>query len=98
MRWRPASGDRVTGELVRIADKTSFGNAAPTLYLLVDDGRYVTVRASGVVLRGALETAKPKPGEQIAIKFEGMKTSAAGRDYAMYRFAVRRDASWWVAA
>jgi hypothetical protein len=95
-RWRPEPGEKVIGELVRTAEKTSFGRAAPTLYLLVDD-RYVTVRASGVVLRGALDELRPNPGEPVAIKFEGMRTSAAGHQYALYRLAVKRAGSWKVA-
>jgi len=93
-RWRPEEGEKVVGELVRTAEKTSFGRSAPTLYLLVDDGRYVTVRASGVVLRGALEELKPKPGELLALKFEGFRESAAGHRYALHRMAVRRHGKW----
>jgi hypothetical protein len=102
VRWRPEPGERVTGELVRLVDKTSFGQSAPTLYLLVegpDDGpvRYITVRASGVVLRNMTKELKPRTGEQVALKFEGLRASAAGHTYALYRMAVRRGGSWVVA-
>jgi hypothetical protein len=104
-RWRPEPEEKVLGELVRIAEKTSFGRAAPTLYLLVppderDDpsARYLTVRASGVVLRGALDELKPRDGERLAVKFEGMRTSAAGHQYAMYRMAVHRAGRWVMAS
>jgi len=96
-RWRPEPEEKVVGELVRIAEKTSFGRAAPTLYLLVDE-RYVTVRASGVVLRGALDELKPKTGDRVAVKFEGMRTSAAGHQYALHRMAVKRAGRWVVAS
>ena len=98
VRWRPEPGERVTGELVRLVEKTSFGQSAPTLYLLVDDGRYVTVRASGVLLRNAVAELKPKPGEEVAVKFEGMRASAAGRTYALNRMAVRRAGRWAVSS
>jgi hypothetical protein len=98
-RWRPEPGEKVVGELDRIVEKTSFGHAAPTIYLLVpaEDGaevRYLTVRASGVVLRGAVGELNPAPGERIAIKFEGMRESGEGRKYAMYRMAVKRASGW----
>jgi len=102
VRWRPEPGERLTGELVRLVDKTAFGQNAPTMYLLVpatDDSpaRYVTVRASGVVLRNAVTALKPIPGEDIALKFEGLRVSAAGRPYALNRMAVRRAGAWVVA-
>jgi hypothetical protein len=96
-RWRPEEGEKVIGELVRVVEQTSFGRSAPTLYLLVDDEHYITVRASGVVLRGALDELKPRPGEKVAIKFEGMQTSAAGHQYRLHRFAVQRAGRWQVA-
>lgn len=97
-RWRPEPGEKVIGELVRVAEKTSWGRAAPTLYLLVGDERYVTVRASGVVLRGALDELKPHTGELLAVKFEGFRESAAGHRYALHRMAVKRAGRWVVAS
>jgi hypothetical protein len=96
-RWRPEPQEKLVGELARIAEKVSFGQPAPTLYVLVEGDRYLTVRASGVVLRGAIDELKPAVGEQVAIKFEGMRESAAGRRYALWRFAVRRANGWVVA-
>lgn len=96
-RWRPEPGEKLVGELVRIAEKVSFGHPAPTLYLLVDNEQYMTVRANGVVLRGALEELRPTIGETVAFKFEGMRESAEGRRYALWRFAVKRADGWVVA-
>lgn len=96
-RWRPEPQEKLVGELARIAEKVSFGQPAPTLYVLVEDGQYLTVRASGVVLRGALEELKPTVGERVAFKFEGFRESAEGRRYALWRFAVKRAGSWKVA-
>ena len=61
-RWRPEPQEKLIGELARIAQKVSFGQPAPTLYVLVEDDRYMTVRASGVVLRGAVAELKPAVG------------------------------------
>jgi hypothetical protein len=60
--------------------------------------RYVTVRASGVVLRGALDSLKPCTDEQVTIKYEGMRPTADGtREYAYHRMAVARDGRWVIA-
>ena len=103
-RWRPEAGERVQGELVKAEERRAFGRSAPTLFILVPpatgdphDERYVTVRASGVVLRGGLDDLRPRPGEQIALKYEGMRSTADGqREYAYYRMAVRRGQRWTV--
>lgn len=97
-RWHPQPGEKLIGELVRLVDKTAFGTTAPTLYVLTEDDHYRTVRASGVVLRGAIEDLKPAAGERVAVKFEGFRESAEGRRYALYRFAVKRSGGWVVAA
>lgn len=97
-RWRPEPGEVVAGTLTKLEDKISFGRTAPTLYLLLPDGRYATVRASGVVLRGGLDNLKPRTGETVAVKFEGMRTSAEGRNYALHRLAVKRTGGWQVSS
>lgn len=104
-RWHPEPGDRVEGELVKADERTAFGKAAPTLFVLVppnfDDvheHRYVVVRAAGVILRNAVEQLRPQPGERVALKYEGKrKTSDGSREYAYYQMAVRRDERWVVA-
>ena len=105
-RWRPETGDKVIGRLVKQEERRSFGRSAPTLFILVPpvtedehQDRYVTVRASGVVLRGGLDQLKPQPHEDIALKYEGMRKTADGtREYAYYRMAVKRGGRWVVAA
>ena len=104
-RWHPEEGEKVQGQLVKLEERTTWGRSAPTLFILVPpnledihEHKYVVVRASGVVLRGALEDLDPLPGETVAIKYEGKKPTSDGtREYAMYRFAVRRDRQWLVA-
>lgn len=89
IRWQPESGDVVQGTVVKIEDKRAFGQTAPVLFLLVED-RYVTIRCSGVVMRGHLERNKPNPGDMVAVRYDGMATSQSGREYASYKFAMRR--------
>lgn len=104
-RWHPEPGDRVQGTLVKADERTSFGKSAPTLFVLVPpnaedvhEHRYVVVRASGVVLKGAVEELRPAAGEQVAFKYEGKRKTADGsREYAYHRMAVRRGGTWAVA-
>lgn len=104
-RWHPEPGERLQGHLVKIEERRSFGRTAPTMWVLVPpsafdvhDHLYATVRASGVVLRGAVEELRPQAGEEIALKFEGFrKTSDGAREYAYHMMAVRRGGRWRVA-
>jgi hypothetical protein len=97
-RWHPEEGDRLVGEVVKVEDKPAFGTTAPVLFVMVEDS-YRTLRCGGVVLRGALQALKLKPGEQVLVKYEGKKKTVDGtREYAMYRMAVRRDDRWVVAS
>lgn len=104
-RWHPEPGERVQGTLVKADERTSFGRSAPTMFVLVPptaddvhDHRYVVVRASGVVLRGAVEQLRPQPGDEVAFKYEGKRKTADGsREYAYHQMAVRRGGRWAVA-
>jgi hypothetical protein len=102
-RWHPEPGERVQGTLVKIEDRTAFKVTAPHLWVLVPpaaydehEHRYIVIRASGVVLRGAVEELKPRPGDQIACRYEGVRKTADGaREYKHFRMAVRRtDGPW----
>jgi hypothetical protein len=101
-RWHPEPGEKVQGHLVKIDERKCFGRTAPTMFVLVPpeeyderNHRYVVVRASGVVLRGAVEQLRPVPGDRIAFKFEGFRKTADGsREYAYFQMAVRRDGRW----
>lgn len=94
-RWRPEVGERVQGTVAQIADKTAYGTTAKTIFVLLDDARYVVVRCGGVVLKGAYEQLRPAAGDEIALKYEGMKPTVDGlREYSMTRMAVRRNGRW----
>lgn len=105
-RWHPEPGERLQGRLVKADERASFGRTAPTLFVLVPpsaedvrDHRYVVVRASGVVLRGAVDTLRPQPDEEVAFKYEGKRKTADGaREYAYHQMAVRRGGRWAMAS
>jgi hypothetical protein len=91
-RWSPEPGEGVEGTVVKIVETKSFGSTAPVLFLLLDDGRYLTIRCAGVVLRRHLDENRPAPGDRVAVVFDGMRTSeSSGREYASYRFGIRRQ-------
>src|SRR5690606_33535315 len=102
VRWRPEEGEQIQGTLIKIEERSAFGRSAPTMFILIPpedvdehEHRYVTVRASGIVLKGAVHEREPGPGEEIAVKYEGQKTTTDGsREYAMHRLAVKRRGRW----
>ena len=91
-RWAPVKDEGVEGVVVKIVDQKAFGHTAPTMFLLLDDARYLTVRCGGVVLKRHLEEHRPAPGDRVAVRFLGMAVSqSSGREYASYLFGVRRN-------
>lgn len=94
-RWRPEVGERVQGKVAQVADKRAYGNTAKTIFILLDDARYMVVRCGGVVLKGAYEKLRPAAGDDIALKYEGMKPTVDGqREYSLTRMAIKRDGRW----
>lgn len=97
VRWRPEVGERIQGSVAQIADKNAYGASAKTIFILTDDERYVVVRCGGVVLKGSFAQLRPRAGDAIALKYEGMKPTVDGqREYSMTRMAIRRgsDSQW----
>ena len=91
-RWTPEPGEGVEGDVVKIVDQKAFGQSAPTLFLLLDDDRYLTIRCAGVVMRRHFEENRPAPGDRVAVRFDGMRTSqSTQREYASYSFGIRRS-------
>jgi hypothetical protein len=92
-RWSPDPGDGVEGVVVKVVDVKAFGQTAPTMFLLLDDSRYLTIRCGGVVLKRQVEETRPAPGDRVAVRFLGMRVSeSSGREYANYMFGIRRQA------
>lgn len=90
-RWQPEPGDVVQGTVVKVETVKAFGQTAPVIFLLLESGKYLTIRCGGVVLRRHLEESKPDTGDLVAVGFDGMRTSqSSGREYASYRFAIRK--------
>jgi hypothetical protein len=93
-RWHPEEGDRLSGTVVKVEDKAAFGTVAPVLFVMIEQS-YITLRCGGVVLRGALQSLRPQPDEEVLVKYEGKQKTVDGqREYAMYRMAVKRDGKW----
>lgn len=102
VRWRPEPEDQVVGNLVKIEPRTSFKQTAVHMWLLVPpkafdehDHLYVTVRCAGVILSKAVGTLRPVVGEKVALRYEGMQSTADGqREYRFFRMGVRRGGRW----
>lgn len=91
-RWSPEPGEGIEGDVVKIVETKAFGSTAPVLFVLLDDGQLLTIRCGGVVLKGHLQERKPAPGDRVAIRFNGMRTSQSSRrEYADYSFGIRRS-------
>lgn len=90
-RWSPEPGDGIEGEVVKLTESKAFGTTAQVLFLLLDDGQLLTIRCGGVVLKGQLREHQPAPGDRVALRFNGMRTSQSSRrEYADYSFGIRR--------
>jgi hypothetical protein len=100
--WHPEPGDVVDGTLIKIDTRRKFTRAAKTMFILVPpkayderDHLFVVVRASGVVLKNAVDFLKPAPGDRVAVRFNGFRPTADGqREYAHHVMAVRRNGRW----
>jgi len=90
--WRPdqdGAKNPIVGTFLRMEQATtSYG--ACWLMILDVDGDEIAVWLLHTVLKNELARAKPKPGEKVAIKYLGKKTSEGGTKYAAYRVAVDR--------
>jgi len=84
----PEVGDTLAGDVVAIEEGTTREGARyPILVLDTDDG-VVRVRAARKQLRAQLEEKHAKVGDQVALRFDGTKRSAKGRDFYSYSVVV----------
>jgi hypothetical protein len=92
--WIPgAPGEALEGEFVRLdRGQTEYGAAAIAV-IRTDDGSERAVWLLHAVLKSELARVRPKPGERLAIRFDGRKKSAKGHSYAAYSVAVDREDS-----
>ena len=95
--WIPAKQEEdprfITGVVVRVGQQES--DFPPPLYVptveLFDDNDADTtwrITAFGAVLYRELTDGKPRPGDRIGLKYEGMKAGAKG-DYPAFRVLVQ---------
>ena len=88
----PAVGDQLAGVLTALErGTTSEGDAYPILVLETPDNGTIRVRASRTQLRAKLAEKSPRIGDTVALRFDGTKRSAKGRDFYTYSVVVIRD-------
>jgi hypothetical protein len=85
--WRPEVGGTIAGEVTKISHRPASqkGDEYPIVILSTDDGPkavHCFHRALRVQLFDAYTLAV---GDLLAIRYEGMKTSASEREYHSYR-------------
>jgi len=92
--WIPDEpGDTIEGEFVRLDRGTTEYGAAAIAVIRTDDGSERAVWLLHAVLKQELGRVRPEPGERLAIRFDGRKTSTRGHSYAAYSVAVDREES-----
>lgn len=83
--WRPTAGDEITGKLISVEARESGYGPYPMLALDVD-GSEVSVHAFHTVLRTELAKRRPKPGDELTIKYLGKTPDSKDRKgYHSYR-------------
>lgn len=90
--WIPSADDpQIIGEFVRLDRATTRrGEPAPIVVLRTEDGAERGVWLLHIVLLDEFKRVRPKPGELVAVRYLGKKTSAAGQSYHGYRVVVDR--------
>lgn len=88
----PQVGDSLAGVLTAIEQGTTReGDEYPILVLETPEADTIRVRASRTQLRAKLREKNPKIGDTVALRFDGMKRSAKGRDFYTYSVVVIKD-------
>lgn len=83
--WRPDKGEEIKGTLVGVEARDSGYGPYPMLLLDVD-GAEVAVHAFHTVLRTELAKRRPKPGDELTIKYLGKTADSKDRKgYHSYR-------------
>jgi hypothetical protein len=85
--WRPDPGDKIVGTIVDIDERESnYGSGVyPVVVVADDDGNEVAVHAFHTVLKKEIARQRPTVGDQIAIKYHGIRE---GQNYEFYRVVV----------
>ena len=88
----PAVGEVLAGVLTATERGTTRdGDDYPILVLETPTSGTVRVRASRTQLRSKLREKQPTIGDTIALRFDGSKRSAKGRDFYAYSVAVVKE-------
>jgi len=84
--WKPTPGATLTGTMtaVEMIDPNGKG-AYPVVTVRSDDGQEFNVHAFHSVLKRELARRRPKPGDEIAILYEGKREGGAYGEYHSYR-------------
>lgn len=91
--WRPDQGDPnpLLGTVEALGERThpEWG-AYPTVTVVDEAGDRRCWHGWGAVARQQLDATCPRPGDAIAVSYDGERTSGAGRPYRVWRVEVER--------
>lgn len=93
--WRPEAGDLLIGTVDEVSSREGDFGPYPLIIVEKSDGSYVAVHAFHSVLRNEIESLQPSIGDEIGIKYEGVKEPKGGlkkgmSGYEMYRVKLER--------
>lgn len=90
--WLPEVGDKLTGTIVELKwnEHGKFGRY-PIIIVADTDGKPWAVHAATTALMSKLMELKPKVGEEIALRYDGLKQSKSkDAEYHSYEVAMDR--------
>lgn len=97
--WRPNPGDKVAGTISGISHRTSdYGQGDYPIITLRTAAGPVAIHCFHTVLKNEIAGVAPQLGDELAVKYEGLKQpkNGAGKGYESYRVAHRslRGVDW----
>lgn len=82
--WRPTVGDVVYGVVTSIEVARRDDYTFPVIYMITKRRTLVRVRCSAVMLRKQITEQRIQVGSVMSVRFDGAKTSQAGREYKTF--------------
>ncbi len=89
--WRPTEGQELIGTLVRVNERTTENGSYKVYTVQEPDGERLALHAFHKVLKDRLEEDPPRLGDEIAVRYLGLKQGESF-SYHNYRVVVEHSA------
>ena len=85
--WKPKPGDKLVGTVLEVSTRQSeFSGEYPLVTIETGDGREVEWHAFHSVAKSQLARVDPRPGDELGVKFLGLKKPESGNsEYNDYK-------------